>query len=114
MNKIILLAAGALALSACGEGAINVGELQNVAAGAVDEAALVSAVNQSIDRQAVEGIARGAVAGAVQEAIPAEVRAVGAVIDEKALVQGVDRAIDGNALGAAVTGAIDGAQSPER
>jgi hypothetical protein len=43
--------------------------LQNGLGAAIDEKALVDAVNQSIDRKAVEGMARGAVAGAVQEAI---------------------------------------------
>jgi hypothetical protein len=111
MRKIILPAAAAFALAACGNVGLGDQALTNAAA-VVDEGALVEAVNQSIDREAVEGIARGAVAGAVREAIPAEVRAVGAVVDEKALARGVDQAIDGNALGAAVEGVIRGSGKP--
>jgi hypothetical protein len=79
----------------------------------IDEKALGEAVNQSIDRAAVEDLARGAVAGAVQEAIPAEVRAVGAVIDEEALARGIDQAVDGNALGEAVHGALGSAEKQQ-
>jgi hypothetical protein len=113
MKKIILSAAGALALAACGgSGSIDDQTLQNTLGAAIDEEALAGAVNQSIDRKAVEDIARGAVAGAVQDAIPAEVRAVGAVIDEKALASGIDQAVDGNALGEAIQGVIKGVEKP--
>jgi hypothetical protein len=111
MKKIMLVAAGALALSACGDGGLSVEAMQNSAAEAIDEKALLGAVNRSIDRKAVEDLARGAVAGAVQEAIPPEVRLAGAVIDEKALLEGVDRAVDGQALGDTLKGAIEGAQT---
>ncbi len=111
MKTIIALSAAALALSACGN-APGEQSLQNTVGAVVDERALAGAVNQSIDREALESIAKGAVAGAVQDAIPAEVRAVGAVIDERALADGIDRAVDGNALGGAVQGVIDGATKP--
>jgi hypothetical protein len=52
------------------------------------------------------------VAGAVQEAIPPEVRAVGAVVDEQALAKGIDRAVDGKALGEAVQGAAKSLEKP--
>jgi hypothetical protein len=107
MKKIILSAAAAFALAACGSVEVGDQALSNAAA-AIDEGALAAAVNQSIDRTAIEGMARGAVAGAVQEAIPAEVRAVGAVVNEEALVGGIDRAVDGNKLGAAVEAVISG------
>ncbi len=114
MSRIIFTAAAAFALAACGTGeaGIDAQALQNGLGAAVDERALAEAVNQSIDRKAVEGIARGAVAGAVQEAIPPEVRAAGAVIDERALAKGIDRAIDGNALGEAVGAAVTGSETP--
>lgn len=111
MKKIILPIAAAFALTACGSVGLGDQALTNVAA-VVDEGKLVDAVDQSIDRKAVEGLARGAVAGAVREAIPAEVRAAGAVVDEAALARGVDQAIDGNALGAAVEGVIRGGGKP--
>jgi hypothetical protein len=113
MKKIILsaAAAAAFALAGCGNAGVSDQTLTD-AAGAIDRGALAEAVNQSIDRKAVEGLARGAVAGAVQEAIPAEIRAVGAVVDERALVRGVDQAVDGNALGAAVEGVIKGGGKP--
>jgi hypothetical protein len=111
MKKIILTAAAAFTLAACGNLELGDQALGNAAA-AIDEGALAEAVNQSIDRTAVEGVARGAVAGAVQEAIPAELRAVGAVVDEKAFARGVDQAIDGEALGAAVEAAIEGGGKP--
>lgn len=111
MKKIILAAAAAFALAACGNVGLGDQALTNAAV-AIDEKALAEAVNQSIDRTALEGVARGAVAGAVQEAIPAEIRAVGAVVDEKALARGVDRAIDGEALGAAVEGVLEGRGKP--
>jgi hypothetical protein len=65
MKKIILSAAGALALAACGtdSGSIDEQALQNRLGAAVDEKAVVGAVYQSIDRKAVEDAARGAVAG---------------------------------------------------
>lgn len=110
-KKIILSAAAAFALAACG-GAGPGDQALTDAAAAIDEGALAEAVNQSVDRKAVEGVARGAVAGAVREAIPAEVRAAGALVDEQALARGVDRAIDGNALGAAVEGVIKGSGKP--
>ena len=112
MKKIILSAAAALALAACGNGTIGDQALHNTVGAAIDEKALAEAVDQSIDRKAVEDLARGAVAGAVQEAIPAEVRAVGAVVDEKALARGLDRAVDGNALGEAIQGVIDVREKP--
>jgi hypothetical protein len=114
MKKIILSAAALLALAACGteSGGIAEQSLQNGLGAAIDEKALVDAVNQSIDRKAVEGMARGAVAGAVQEAIPAELRAVGAVVDEQALAKGIDRAIDGNALGEAVQNSVKTREQP--
>ena len=112
MKKIILSAAGALALAACGSG--NDQTLHNDVDAAIDEQALVSAVNQSIDLKAAEGLAHGAVAGAVREAIPPELRAVGAVIDEKALVRGVDQAVDGKALGNTIQGAIKGVEEPPK
>lgn len=111
MKKIILIAAAALALPACGSVGSSVETLGNTAAKAVDGKALISAVNQSIDRQAVEGLARNAVAGAVQEAIPPEVRAVGAVVNEQALVSGVDRAIDVKVLEGAMQEAVDATRS---
>jgi hypothetical protein len=108
MFKFILSAAGALALVACGSGESSVDQLalDNGLRASLDEKALAEAVNQSIDREAVKDLARGAVAGAVQEAIPAEVRAVGAVIDEKALARGIEEAIDENALNEAVDVAV--------
>lgn len=112
MKKIILSAAAAFALAACGDARLGDHALTNAAAAAVDEGALVEAVNRSVDRKAVEGLARGAVEGAVREAIPAEVRAVGAVVDEAALARGVGQAVDGNALGAAVEGVLEGAGKP--
>jgi hypothetical protein len=114
MKKIILSAAAVIALAACGTemAASMSGRCRTALGAAIDEKALVEAVNQSIDRKAVEGIARGALTGAVQEAIPPELRAVGAVIDEKALAKGIDRAIDGNALGQAVEGSVKGLEQP--
>jgi hypothetical protein len=114
MSKIILSAAAALTLAACGTGggSVDPQAVQNGLGAAIDEKALMGALNQSIDRKAVEGMARGAVAGAVQEAIPAEVRAAGAVIDEQALAKGIDRAVDGNALGAAALNAFKGIEKP--
>lgn len=114
MKKIILPAALAFALTACGN---SVGDeaQRNGAADAIDEKALLEAVNSSIDRNAVEGLARGAISGAVQEAIPPEIQAAGAVVDEKALAQGVDQAIDGKALGTAAESAIRGVEDrPQR
>jgi hypothetical protein len=108
MLKIIISAAGAIALAACGTGADRADQLalDNGLRTVIDEKALGEAVNQSIDREAVKDLARGAVAGAVQEVIPAEVRAVGGVIDEEALARGIDKAVDGNALKDAVDGAV--------
>jgi hypothetical protein len=111
MKKFILSAAAALSLTACGDGGAGEQALHNAVGTAIDEKALVGAVAQSIDTKAVENLARGAVAGAVQEAIPPEVRAVGAVVDEKALMQGLDKAVDGNVLSGAVKGALDGARA---
>lgn len=114
MRKIILPAALAFALTACGN---SVGDeaQRNGAAEAIDEKALLEAVNSSIDRNAVEGLARGAISGAVQEAIPPEIRAAGVVVDEKALAKGIDQAIDGKALGAAAENAAKGVENlPQR
>jgi hypothetical protein len=111
MKKIILAFTAAFALAACGNAGLGDQSLANAAA-AVDERGLAEAVNRSIDREALEGVARGAVAGAVQEAVPPELRAVGAVVDERALARGVDQAVDGNALGAAVEGLIKGGGKP--
>ena len=114
MKKIILSAAAALVLAGCGSVEAGEQSLANAAA-AIDGEALVEAVDGSVDRNAVEGLARGAVAGAVREAIPAEVRAVGAVVDEQALARGVGQAIDSNALGAAVKGAVEsGGEAAEK
>lgn len=109
MKKIILPATFAFALAACGD---SVGDQaqRNGVREAIDEKALVAAVNSSIDRNTVEGMAHGAIAGAVQEAIPAEARAVAAVVDEKALAKGIDQAIDGKALGTAAEDAIKGVE----
>lgn len=112
MKKIILSAAGALVLAACGSGTPTEPALHDRIGSAVDEAALAGAVSQSIDRKAVEGLARGAVAGAVQETIPAELRAVGAVVDEKELLKGIDQAVDGELLGGAIQEAIRGVDKP--
>ena len=113
MHKMIFAAAAALTLSACGLAADEASR-EGAAAAAVDEKGLIDALNRSIDRKAVEGVARGAVEGAIREAIPPEVRVAGAVIDEKVLVEGVDQAIDGAALGAAVEGVIGGADAPAK
>jgi hypothetical protein len=114
MKNVTLIAAGALALAACGMGDANLDQqaLDNSLRVAIDEKALAATVTQSVDRKAVEEIARGTVAGAVQEAIPAEVRAVGAVVDEQALATGIGRAIDSDALGQAVQGVVDGVEKP--
>ena len=113
MHRIYFAAAAAFALSACGldESA------RNDAAGLVDEQALIDAVEGSLDRQALEGVARGAVEGAVEEAVRealpvAEIGAAAAVIDEKALVEGVDAAIAGGAIGNAVEGAVERPLAP--
>jgi hypothetical protein len=53
------------------------------------------------------------VAAAAQEAIPAEVRAIGAVVDEQALAKGIASAVDGNVLGEAVHGAVKGLETSE-
>ena len=112
MNKTIFAAAAALTLSACGFAPDQAAREDTAAA--VDEEGLIDAVDRSIDRKAVEGIARGAVEGAIREAIPPEVGVAAAVIDEKVLVEGVDQAIDGAALGAAVEGVIGGADAPAK
>jgi hypothetical protein len=112
MLKIILFAAGALALAACGTGEDSADQLalDNGLRAVIDERALAEAVNHSIDREAVKDLARGAVAGAVagavQDGIPAEVRAVGAVVNEEALVSGIDQAVIVNALSEAAHGAV--------
>jgi hypothetical protein len=115
MKKIILAAAGALVLVACGSGTPNEPALHDRIGSAVDEAALAGAVSQSIDRKALEDVARDAVVGAVREAVPAEIQAVGSVVDEKKLLKGIGQAVDEELLGGAVQGAIMGAdKSAER
>jgi hypothetical protein len=114
MKNVILLAAGALALAACGvdDDGLDQRALGDRLRAAIDEKALAGAVSQSIDRKPVDEIARGTLAEAVQEAIPAEVRAVGAVVDEQALASGIGGAIDGEVLGQAVHGAFAGFKKP--
>lgn len=118
MQKMVLIAAAALAVTACGNVAEKTEELRSEAGAAIDEQALAEAVGSAVDEKAVEGLVRGAVDGAVKEAIgealpTAEIEAVGAVVDEEALARGLDEAVDGQALGSAVRGAIEGAGEPD-
>lgn len=122
MQKMVLMAAAALALAACDNVAQNAEELRSDAGAAIDEQALARAVGSAVDEKAVEGLVRGAVDGAVKEAVRealpmAEIEAVGAVVDEEALARELDEAVDGKALGSAVRGVLEGAaeeQDPAR
>lgn len=105
MTRYILPAILAFGLAACGNDGAGEEAQRNSIGEAIDEKALVEAVNSSIDRNAVEGLAREAISSAVQEAIPAEIRAAGMVVDEKALAKGIDQAIDVKTLRSAVENA---------
>ena len=112
MKRFIFLAVAAIGLAACGEASETAESLQSQASAAIDESALVGALGLAVDEQAVEDLARGAIDGAVNDAIrevvPAEEMAVlGAIVDEEALAKSLDGAIDGQALGGAVKRAID-------
>lgn len=112
MTRFILPATLAFMLAACGNSGAGEEAQRNGVAEAIDERALVEAVNSAIDRDAVEGLARETISGAIQEAIPAEIRAAGVVVDERALAKGIDQAIDVKALGTAAEDAALSADGP--
>ncbi len=111
MKYMIILAAAALTLSACGSATDRAHELRGEVAAAIDEQALAKAVGSAVDEKAIQDVVHGAVdsavSDAVREALPtAEIAAVKAVIDEEALTKGVDEAINGQALKSAVRDAV--------
>lgn len=114
MTRYILPAILAFGLAACGNDGAGEEAQRNSIGEAIDEKALVEAVNSSIDRNAVEGLAREAISSAVQEAIPAEIRAAGMVVDEKALAKGIDQAIDVKTLRSAVENAAVAVENPSQ
>lgn len=107
LARIVIVAAAALALAACGETQDSPDSLEAKADAAIDGKGVADAIRASVDEQAIEGAIRGAASDAIREAIPAdELGVIGTVIDEEALVSGIDNAVDGKALTGAVTGAV--------
>jgi hypothetical protein len=103
MKAVIIVAAAALALGACGGIVENAEQLREQAKAAVDEQKLAETMGSAVDTEALEALARatvdGAVSDAVGEVLPAEELAIArAVIDEKALADGLGEAVNGEVL----------------
>jgi hypothetical protein len=98
--RVGLVSTAALALAACGSAPEETLEAVKQEAGAVAaESRVVEALDTAIDEKALEGLARGAIDGAVNEAIaevvPAEgIATVRAIVDEEAIAKSLNEKLD--------------------
>ncbi len=105
--RLGLVSTAALALAACGSAAEETLDAVKQEAGAVAaESRVVEALDTAIDEKALEGLARGAIDGAVNEAIgevvPAEgIATVRAIVDEEAIAKSLNEKLDKAAAGQA-------------
>jgi hypothetical protein len=96
-----LASVAALALAACGSGTEEAVEaVKQEAAAAAEQSGALRALDTAIDEQALEGLARGVIDGAVNQAIgevlPAEEMAtVRAVVDEEAIANSLRSSLEG-------------------
>jgi hypothetical protein len=98
--RVGLVSVAAFALAACGSVPEETLEAVKQEAGAVAaESRVVEALDTAIDEKALEGLARGAIDGAVNEAIgevvPAEgIATVRAIVDEEAIAKSLNEKLD--------------------
>ena len=98
--RVGLVSVAAFALAACGSAPEETLEAVKQEAGAVAaESRVVEALDTAIDEKALEGLARGAIDGAVNEAIgevvPAEgIATVRAIVDEEAIAKSLNEKLD--------------------
>jgi hypothetical protein len=92
-GKAAFVSVAALALAACGSGAEEtIDAVKQEASAPAEQSQTLHALDTAIDEQALEGLARGAIDGAVNQAIgevlPAEeIATVRAVVDEEAIAK---------------------------
>lgn len=116
MKKLMLFAAVALAIAACGPVPEHEVELGNALIGAPSAMEFPQALDAAVDEQALGsalfGVAKDAAKGAAQEAVreslpTSELAVIGAAVDERGLVNAVDQAVDGQAVLRAVEDAAN-------